>query len=171
MAQISYWDGPALFLLRREGPGRALVQRAKAKGRVLVSSGWSIAQARADLEVTDPGQIEDWERFVGEHLSRARDQKPDHSLAVPEELLAPMSTALSVSATRFVTGDFEVEKRFGLSPIHGIYVVSLINYSRDLDQVGMWTPETLSSGQPFGLRFTVPELFRRTQKRGRKRGA
>jgi hypothetical protein len=66
--------------------------------------------------VTDPGQIQDWERFVGEYLNRAREQKPDHSLGGPDELLVPMSTALSVSATRFVTGDFEVEKRFGLSP-------------------------------------------------------
>lgn len=108
---LSYWDGPALLLLRRDGPGRALGQIAKAEKHILMTI---------------------------------------------------------VSASRFVTGDTEIEKRFTLNPFHGLYVISLINFARDLDGGGMWTPETVRGGQPFTLRFTAPELFRRTQRSGRK---
>lgn len=168
MARISYWDGPALFLLRRDGPGRALVRRAKAEKQILTTSGWSIAQARVNVEVADVGQIDDWEQFVSDHFRRGRDQRPNPNLDVPDDISVPMTTAIIVSASRFVTGDYEIEKHFALCPFHGLYVISLINFARDLDGGGMWTPETLCGGQPFTLRFTAPELFRRTQKRGRK---
>lgn len=166
---VSYWDASALFVLSKAGAVRSLVDLAARKKHQLHTSGWSVTQARANLEERHPERVDDWVAFTGQHFRRVRDQNPDYTLNAPEEMLAPLTTALSIGAERYVTAKASLEAHFKLLPIRGMFVVSPVNYLRDIEKSGMYTQETLRQ-EPgkIQLTFTVPDLGKKRTERGRK---